>query len=140
MALSSAVPLEPLGVFVGGVSGEFKRSSQHLDNGELRWDREGLDAVIVCCVLPCVRLDDLLAGAGSTSSSSGKRSLAGFRARTPPSPSVCRRRSAGGCSVKLAECEPSAPLHLPAVTCPSPSEKRSPSSPQGVVGCARLLP
>ena len=108
-----------------GAQGEFKRSSQHLDNEELRWDHEVLDAVVVRCVLRYARRAGLQAGAGSISGSSGQRSLEGFRARMRPSPSVSHQRSAGAGSVKLAACEPSAPNHLPAVTCPSPSERRS---------------
>jgi hypothetical protein len=123
-----------------GVQAGFKRWSQHLESEELRWDQEGLEAVTARCVLPCVRLDDLRDGAGSISSSSGKRSLADSRARTPPQPPACHRRSADGGSVKLVACEPSAPLHFPVVTCPSPREKRSRSSTQDVVGYARSLP
>ncbi len=103
----------------------FQRSSQLLDSDELRWDKEGLSAAIVRCVLLCARRAGLQAGAGNTFGSSGQGSLAVSQARMRPSPAVSRRRSAGAGSVKLAACEPSAPIHLPAVTCLSLSERRS---------------
>lgn len=55
---------------------------------------------------------DLRHDAGSTSSSSGTRSLADYHASRLASPPACHRRSADGGSVKLAACEPSAPAPL----------------------------
>jgi hypothetical protein len=110
-----------------GVQGEFKGSKQHLQSEELRWTQEGIDDPIERYVLLCVRRDGLRAGVVSTSRSSGTRSLAASRARTLASSLAYHRRSDAGGSVKLAACEPSAPFHFPIVTCPLPSEKRSPS-------------
>jgi putative transposase len=122
-----------------GAQGEFKRSSQHLDTEELRWGQEDVGEAVVRCVRRCVHLAGLPAGVGSTSSGSGSRSLAGCRARTRLSPSACHPRSVRASSVKVAACEQSAQLHSQVGTCPSPNEKRSPSSTQQVAGCVRLL-
>jgi hypothetical protein len=122
-----------------GVQSEFRGSSQHLMSEELRWTQEDVDDLIEPYVLLCVRLVDLQAGAGSIYSSSGKRLLVDSQARKLASLLACHQRSADGYSVKVAACEPSAVLHSPVVTCPSPSEKRSPCSTHEVAGCARLL-
>ena len=62
-----------------GSQGGFKRSSQHLDNGELRWEQQSEEGHIVLGVLRCgLRVIRQLGGV-STGSVSGKESAAGCR-------------------------------------------------------------
>jgi putative transposase len=108
-----------------GVQGGFNRSSQHLDGEELRWDRAGVDELIVPGVLRCVPRVVLLWVGASTSSASGKRSLAACRARRLASLPECRLRLVSDGSVKVAACQRSAWPRSRGVTCRSPTGRRS---------------
>ncbi|MBW3579003.1 MAG: IS3 family transposase [Actinobacteria bacterium] len=74
-----------------GTQGEFKRSSQHLESEEWRWERAGVDKVTVL-VRRCVRRGVHRWPGENTASGSGVRSPAGCRAKMPP-----RGRRLAGC-------------------------------------------
>jgi putative transposase len=122
-----------------GVQGEIKRSSQHLETEELRWEPESDGGPTASCGLRCVRLVDHRWDAVSTGSGSGKESRVGCRARRPASWLVCLQRSEHVGSAKVVACQLSAWPSCLGATCPSSSVKRSPSSMPAAAGYARSL-
>ena len=121
------------------VLGGFKRSSQHLDSEELRWDRASVVGLIGLDVRRCVHLVDRRWPGASIDNASGKRSLEGCRARRPGRWPACPPQSEHVGSVKVVACHRSALPHCRGATCPSSSEKRSQSFRPATAGCARSL-
>src|SRR6516165_7509140 len=76
-------------------------------------------------------------GVGNIGSGSGRRSLAGHRAWTPPRRRVCGRRLVSGGSARVAGCRLSASRRCLGGICPSPSGRRSRCCSLVVVGCGR---
>src|SRR4030088_424550 len=76
-------------------------------------------------------------GGGNIGSGSGRRSLEGHQAWTPPRRRVSCRALVSGGSVRVAGCRLSASRRCLGVICPSPSGRRSRSCSLVVVGCGR---
>lgn len=105
--------------------GGFKRSSQHLDSEELRWVRASVDGLIVRGVRRCVHRGVRRWDGANIGSGSGKRSLAGCRARMPARRPACLRPSEHVGSVKVVACPRSASPRCQGATCRLSSERRS---------------
>ena len=108
-----------------GAQGEIKRSSQHLEDEELRWSIEDIDKRIGLCVRRCAHPVGRQVGAGNTSNGSGRRSLEDSPARKLPSTSACRQRSEAVCSVKLVAWPQSVKPRFPGAISPSTSARIS---------------
>ena len=102
-----------------GCQGGFKRSSQHLDSEELRWDRASVVGLIGLDVRRCVHLVDRRWPGASIDNASGKRSLEGCRARRPGRWPACPPQSEHVGSVKVVACHRSALPHCRGATCHS---------------------
>ena len=76
-------------------------------------------------------------GVGNIGSGSGRRSLEGHQAWTPPRRRVSCRALVSGGSARVAGCRLSASRRCLGVICPSPSGRRSRSCSLVVVGCGR---
>ena len=114
-----------------GVRGEFKWSSQHLDQAVCGWGgqergrqqrREGLRC--------CRRAARRQRGA-SIGNASGRRSLTGFPARTPGWWPVCRPQWERGGSVRVAACGQSVTSPYRGATCRSRSGRNCDPARQG---------
>jgi hypothetical protein len=124
-------------VVTAGVRGGFNPSSQHLEREELRCENGEEDAWTCRVDRSCGRLDDRQQVGASIGNGSGRRSRGDCPPRTRPSRVVYRRPLAPDGSAMLAACHRLAWLVGPVVTCPSRSEKRSPSSRRRAPGYAR---
>ncbi len=112
-----------------GVQGGFQWSSQHLDDGGVpQWESRSSRRQHGRCETSSTRRDGRRFGNEIRFSCSGLESPRGCRVRTRRSRWVCHPPLGVGGSVKLAGCDLSALLRHLAVTCPSPSVKRSPSA------------
>ncbi len=123
-----------------GSQGGFNWSSQHLrDGGVSRWVPAGASRKSGRCAVTSGRqvghrqLDERIEFV------SGKRSLAGHRARRPRSKLVCRRRWGRDGSGSLVGCHRSSKPSSHADTCRSPNERKSRSFTPKVSGFGRSL-
>ena len=119
-----------------GVQGEFKRSSQHLEE-ELRWRRSGAEERIEFYVDGCVHQAVRRWDAASIGRGSGKRSLEVCRARRPPWRQVCPPLSGHAGFANVVACHPSIFVPSRGAISRSLSEKRSPFFEPVVVAYAR---
>ena len=119
-----------------GSQGEFKRSSQHLEE-ELRWRRGGVEDRIELYVDRCGHRAGPRWDVGSIGRGSGRRSLGVCRARRLPWPRVCRPLSGHAGSANVVACHPSSFASRRGAISHSSSEKRSPFFEPVVVACAR---
>ena len=116
--------------------GEFKRSSQHLEE-ELRWRQSGAEERIELYVDGCVHQAVRRWDAASIGRGSGKRSLEVCRARRPPWRRVCPPLSGHAGFANVVACHPSIFVPSRGAISRSLSEKRSPFFEPVVVACAR---
>ena len=116
--------------------GEFKRSSQHLEE-ELRWRRSGAEERIEFYVDGCVHQAVRRWDAASIGRGSGKRSLEVCRARRPPWRQVCPPLSGHAGFANVVACHPSIFVPSRGAISRSLSEKRSPFFEPVVVAYAR---
>ena len=119
-----------------GSQGEFKRSSQHLEE-ELRWRRSGAEERIEFYVDGCVHQAVRRWDAASIGRGSGKRSLEVCRARRPPWRQVCPPLSGHAGFANVVACHPSIFVPSRGAISRSLSEKRSPFFEPVVVAYAR---
>ncbi len=119
-----------------GVQGEFKRSSQHLEE-ELRWRQASADERIELYVHRCVHQAVRRWDAASIGRGSGKRSLEVCRARRPPWQRVCPPLSGCAGFANVVAWHPSIFVPSHGAIFRSLSEKRSPFFEPVVVACAR---
>ena len=119
-----------------GVQGEFKRSSQHLEE-ELRWRRSGAEERIEFYVDGCVHQAVRRWDAASIGRGSGKRSVEVCRARRPPWRQVCPPLSGHAGFANVVACHPSIFVPSRGAISRSLSEKRSPFFEPVVVAYAR---
>ena len=119
-----------------GSQGEFKRSSQHLEE-ELRWRQAGAEERIGPYVRGCVHQAVRRWDAASIDRGSGKRSLEVCRARRPRWQRVCLPLSAHAGFANVVACHHSIFVPSHGAIFRSLSEKRSPFFEPVVVACAR---
>ncbi len=119
-----------------GTQGEFKRSSQHLEE-ELRWRQASADERIELYVHRCVHQAVRRWDAASIGRGSGKRSLEVCRARRPPWQRVCPPLSGCAGFANVVAWHPSIFVPSHGAIFRSLSEKRSPFFEPVVVACAR---
>jgi putative transposase len=120
-----------------GSQGGFNWSSQHLDGEGLRWEHPDGVSRVWRVEHRCVHLVGRRWRGVSIGSSSGRRSPAGCRARTPRCRAVCHRRWAGGGSGRVVACHRPVWLRCRVATFRSRSAKRSQSCGPRASGCAR---
>jgi transposase InsO family protein len=112
-----------------GSQGGFQRSSQHLsDGGVSEWESRISSGLRGRCETRCTRRGGRRSGGAIRCSDSGSGSPRGCRVRARRCRWECHPPLGVGGSVKLVGCAPSAWPQCPAVTCPSPNVRRSPSS------------
>ena len=112
-----------------GCQGGFQWSSQHLDDGGVRgWELPGSRRRRGRCGESCTRRVGPRSGSGIRFGGSGSGSRRDCRVRKQRCRWECHPPLGVGGSVRLAGCDLSASPHCLAVTCPSPSVRRSPSS------------
>jgi hypothetical protein len=106
-----------------GRQGEFKRSSQHLHDEELRWNqRNEYEQQIVRVGCRCNRRVARRCGGASTNSYFGKQSVAGYRVKKWP---AYRRPLGSAGSVKGVGWQPLAQPGIRVAICRLASEKKS---------------
>jgi putative transposase len=108
-----------------GVQGEIKRSSQHLDDEELRCGNPDGDGRIWRVGRRCGRRDGRQWRGVRISNGSGRPSPEDCRVRPPRCRVACRRPWGCGGFVTVAACRRSASPRYRGATCHSPSARRS---------------
>ena len=117
-----------------GAQGRFKRSSQHLNGEELRWEHRNVVGHPVRDVFRCGRRVVPRRDAVSIGVGSGRRSPAGCPATRRRWGPACPSRSERDGSAKVEACRRSAWPLCRGATCRLPSEKRSPSCTPSTAG------